>query len=230
MMKLRKIYEIKGKIILLSGLHIGMGNQEIHIGGIDNPVIKHPLTNEPYIPGSSLKGKMRALLEYKLGKVRDDGRPWFVNDEDKVKDDPICRIFGSGDPKYPSGPTRLIVRDCYLTGKYKERIDNPNDDLTVFDLFEGKWETAIDRKNGTAKRGSLRQTERVIAGTEFAFNMTYKVLDDKDEANFHLIEKGIELLQNDALGGSGSRGYGRIKIEYEVIEHDYSKMEAENSQ
>ncbi len=124
------------------------GNQEIHIGGIDNPVIKHPLTNEPYIPGSSLKGKMRTLLEYKLGKVDRDGRPWSPPNGNGIENDPICRIFGSGNPRYSAGPTRLIVRDGYLTGAYKLRIDDPKDDLNVYDILEGKWENSIDRKRG----------------------------------------------------------------------------------
>ncbi len=212
-MQLTKTYQIKGRIKLLSGLHIGMGNQEIHIGEIDNPVIKHPITNEPYIPGSSLKGKMRTLLEYKLGKVRSNGKPWAVNDEEKVKDDPICRIFGSGDPKYPAGPTRLIVRDCYLTGEYKKRIDDPEDDLNVYDTLEGKWENSIDRTKGTAL--NPRQTERVAAGAEFTLDLVYRVFDGKDEQNFDYVIQALSLVENDALGGSGSRGYGKVKFIYE---------------
>jgi len=213
MMKLLKTYEIKGKIVLLSGLHIGMGNQEIHIGGIDNPVIKHPITNEPYIPGSSLKGKMRTLLEYKLGKVRNDGKPWSINDEKEVMNDPICRIFGSGDPKYSAGPTRLIVRDSYLTGEYKKRIDDPNDDLNVYDILEGKWENSIDRTKGTAL--NPRQTERIVAGVEFTLDLIYRVFDQQDEDNFKYVIQALELVENDALGGSGSRGYGKVKFYYD---------------
>ena len=213
-MKLQKIYHIEGTIKLLTGLHIGMGNQEIHIGGIDNPVIKHPITNEPYIPGSSIKGKMRTLLEYKLGNVPRDGGPWTPDSDTEVKNDPICRIFGSANPKFPAGPTRLIVRDGYLTGDYKRRIDDKEDELTVYDLLEGKWENRIDRTTGTAK--DPRQTERVVAGTEFTLDMIYRVFDDADEANFHLVEQGLKLLKNDALGGSGSRGYGKIEIQYQI--------------
>ncbi len=220
-MKLQKVIQIKGTIKLLTGLHIGMGNQEIHIGGIDNPVIKHPLTHEPYIPGSSIKGKMRTLLEYKLGKVRQDGKPWYPDNEDEVADDPICRIFGSGNPRFTAGPTRLIVRDGYLTGEYKRRIDDPNDEMTVYDLLEGKWENSIDRRKGTAQHP--RQTERVIAGTEFSLEMSYRIFDEKDEENFKYVREAIKLLENDALGGSGSRGYGKIKIEYSIIDGSTSE-------
>lgn len=217
-MKLQKYFELRGSIHVLTGLHIGIGNQEIHIGGMDNPVIKHPLTKEPYIPGSSLKGKMRTLLEYHLGKVDPGGKPYTPDLSEKVEKDPICRIFGSANAKYSAGPTRLIVRDSFLTGELKKRIDNPDDDFSVYDLYEGKWENTIDRKKGTAL--NPRQTERVVAGAEFSLNMIYKVFDDDDVKNFDLVKKALELVQNDALGGSGSRGYGRVKFDYEVIEHE----------
>ncbi len=75
-MKLTHIQKITGQIELLSGLHIGSGNTEIHIGGTDNPVITNPITQQPYIPGSSIKGKMRSLLEWQLGVVgQTDGQP-----------------------------------------------------------------------------------------------------------------------------------------------------------
>jgi CRISPR-associated protein Csm3 len=229
-MKIIKIKEIKGTITALTGLHIGMGNQEIHIGGIDNPVIKDPLTNEPYIPGSSIKGKMRTLLEYYTDRVRTErgrrgeeiGVPYYPQSRNEVADDPICRIFGSGKPEWSATPTRLIVRDAFLSEEFKSNVMRVKE-ISVSDLYEGKFETAIDRKTGTAKGGSLRQTERVVAGTSFEFSMIYKIFDNQDEQNFKLIEKALnELLPNDALGGSGSRGYGRIKIDYEVIEHNYS--------
>lgn len=212
-MKLIRIFELSGRIELLSGLHIGMGNQEIHIGGIDNPVIKHPITNEPYIPGSSLKGKMRTLLEYKLGKVRNDGKPWWPDSQDQAMNDPICRIFGSGSARFPAGPTRLIVRDGYLTGEYKRRIDDPNDELTVYDLLEGKWENSIDRRWGTAL--NPRQMERVVAGVEFSFELIYRAFDETDKKNFDYVIQALGLLEQDFLGGSGSRGYGKIKLHYQ---------------
>jgi len=68
-MKLTKISQIQGQIELVSGLHIGSGNTEMHIGGTDNPVIKNPVNNQPYIPGSSLKGKMRSLMEWRAAVV-----------------------------------------------------------------------------------------------------------------------------------------------------------------
>ncbi|WP_297499767.1 type III-A CRISPR-associated RAMP protein Csm3, partial [Thermococcus sp.] len=54
---------IRGRIKALTGLHIGSQRDVSEIGGIDNPVIKDPHTGLPYIPGSSLKGKLRSLFE-----------------------------------------------------------------------------------------------------------------------------------------------------------------------
>jgi len=118
-MKLNEFVELKGKIKLESGLHIGAGNDEIHIGGIDSPVIKNPLTNVPYIPGSSLKGKMRCLLEQYFNKMNIDS-PYKLDkiDGDVEKKDIqgllICKMFGNGgvSPNYNGGPTRLIISDC----------------------------------------------------------------------------------------------------------------------
>jgi CRISPR-associated protein Csm3 len=98
--KLIEIKELKGKIKLVSGLHIGAGNDEIHIGGIDNPVIKNH--DEPYIPGSSLKGKIRTLLEWYLGKLDREGKPHSVAEGGG---DEITLIFGNGNSE------KIIVAD-----------------------------------------------------------------------------------------------------------------------
>jgi CRISPR-associated protein Csm3 len=57
---------ITGKIQCLTGLHIGGTEEGYEIGGMDNPVIKDKITGYPYIPGSSLKGKMRSMMEWKM--------------------------------------------------------------------------------------------------------------------------------------------------------------------
>ncbi|HLC14929.1 MAG TPA: RAMP superfamily CRISPR-associated protein [Thermodesulfovibrionia bacterium] len=76
-MKLERVRTITGKIQVLTGLHIGASNANIEIGGLDNPIIKDPLprSNAPYIPGSSLKGKMRSLIEIKEGRIAPGGKP-----------------------------------------------------------------------------------------------------------------------------------------------------------
>ena len=71
MPQLTSITTIEATLELVTGLHIGAGDSEMHIGGVDNTVIKHPHTQSPYIPGSSLKGKMRSLLEWRSGCADD---------------------------------------------------------------------------------------------------------------------------------------------------------------
>lgn len=220
-MQLKEIKKIEGKIVLKSGLHIGSGNMEMHIGGTDSPVIKHPHTLEPYIPGSSLKGKVRSLLELASGLViyaRDNGglvtmKVWKnISDNNlKKKAEAILKMFGAGagdiDEEYNFGPTRAAFADCYLDGDWKKKLQE-----NLWQLTEVKSENSIDRIKGTAQ--SPRFIERVPEGAEFDFIVTFKILEDSDEELFTELLKGLKLLEMDALGGSGSRGYGRIRFEF----------------
>lgn len=219
-MKLTAIKELKGKIILKSGLHIGSGNMEMHIGGTDSPVIKHPHTLEPYIPGSSLKGKVRSLLEMESGlmvETRGDVlspkilKKNSLTDEQKRKCEAILKIFGSSGADtaedFDLGPTRVSFADCYLNEDWKKKAL-----ANRWQLTEVKSENVINRIKGTADHP--RFIERVPEGTEFDFLLTFKVLDETDEDLFNnYLLNGLKLLEMDALGGSGSRGYGRIKFE-----------------
>jgi CRISPR-associated protein Csm3 len=202
-----KILTLIGQIEILSGLHIGGGDDTMKIGGIDNQVIKNINTNKPYIPGSSLKGKMRSLLEWngKLVAPFEDGKPFgseklekILDSQDKQNAINLIKLFGDSNSKNKGeyGITRISVGDCSLI---EEGLQTS----------EAKYENVIDRKSGTAQHP--RQTERVPAGVKFNFNIKLKVLDGDDETALKsMIEKGLELVENDYLGGSGSRGYGRV--------------------
>jgi len=220
-MKLESIREIKGKIILTTGLHIGAGDMEMKIGGIDNPVIKHPHTQEPYIPGSSLKGKVRSLLEMRSGLMpKTKGEPVSVKILKECNDGQerdvcikILKIFGSSGSEIDSnlGPTRVSFGDCTINNEWKIRTSEQHLSFT-----EVKSENRINRIEGTAK--DPRFIERVPSGIEFDFNISLKQLStDESDLETFLLE-GLKLLQMDALGGSGSRGYGRIQFEFDDIE------------
>ena len=211
-MKLTNIVEIKAKLVLQTGLHIGAGDSEMHIGGIDNSVIKHPLTQSPYIPGSSLKGKIRTLLEWRSGAVQSG--PLTLKDAsqnpEQVKN--ILRLFGiSGDTKNSEqevaeiGVSRLAFWDCALNEDWEKAIRDDNQLLT-----EAKSENTIDRITSTA--GNPRQTERVPAGAEFDFKLTLRQFEGDKPELLDLVLKGLKLLELDSLGGSGSRGYGKVKF------------------
>jgi CRISPR-associated protein Csm3 len=212
--RLLKYKKIKGQIKLVTGLHIGGSKDEIRIGETDNPVIKSPIDGFPYIPGSSLKGKIRTLLEWYIpGKVMKDGDVHGCKDASC----PICRLFGSSEKETTAGPGRVLFRDCVLDKNSKGKLDELKNETGLM-YVEEKYENVIDRTKGSTKKGGLRQMERVPAGMIFDFEMDYRVFDmgDKgktDEDYFYVILKGLELLQNDALGGSGSRGYGQIVFE-----------------
>jgi CRISPR-associated protein Csm3 len=204
-----KIIKLIGTVELLSGLHIGGGDDTMKIGGIDNQVIKDINTGEPYIPGSSLKGKMRSLLEWSIGVVGiGDGSPFTskllnnpIFDDSKIKlnAQTLLKLFGDKEGEF--GITRISVGDCYLDEEsLKDKI-----------LSEAKYENVINRQNGTAQHP--RQIERVPAGVKFKYDIRVKILDNDNEDEFKkMIKKGLELIENDYLGGSGSRGYGRVKF------------------
>lgn len=212
-MTLTRILEITGAIEVLTGLHIGGGNTEMHIGGSDNPVIRHPHTNEPYIPGSSLKGKIRSLLEWRAGLATlNKGGPMSYEKLDLAPDREaalrILKLFGVGggddDKKAEEvGPSRLAFRDCQLNRAWVEKIRKKNLLLT-----ETKMENTIDRVRGVAEHP--RNMERAPAGAMFDFCLAVKVLDQEDLLDDLFI--GLKLLEKDSLGGSGSRGYGRVKF------------------
>ncbi len=223
-MRLTEIVEIKGTIELMSGLHIGAGDSEMHIGGTDSPVIKNPHTHLPYIPGSSLKGKIRSLLEWHYGLVEySGGKPFGFNHLERLEDDErrkaqglnLIRLFGiSGGDKLSEedakengiGLTRLAFRDCNPEQTWVDGVQERNLLLT-----ETKFENCINRIAGTAEHP--RNFERVPAGGRFEFALSMKVLDsDRAEALLSMLLTGLKLLELDALGGSGSRGYGRLKF------------------
>lgn len=198
-----KKIKVTTTIKLLTGLHIGGSTENVEIGGIDRPVIKIAVReNQPYIPGSSLKGKMRCLLEQVRGATQ-VGANAEVND-----------LFGYAHDNLPS---KLIVRDGFLTDssvaafKASENLDMP--------FTEGKWENTIDRVQGKAENPRL--IERVPAGAEFTAEFIINVWDDEHnkEHSLAMLREGIALIENDYLGGSGSRGYGQVKFgELQIVE------------
>ena len=197
-MKLTGKLIISGKIKTLTGLHIGGSKTALEIGGVDLNVIKTP-DGVPFIPGSSLKGKMRGLL------AREYGSTDVRNDEPHIK-----AIFGHADKQNPA-VTRLIVRDAHL---YKDAfVRYFGAHQMEFPYSDIKWENRINRVSGTAI--DPRQLERVPAGVYFDCQFVYDVYDDKPNLKKHLdtLLLAFKILQDDYLGGQGSRGYGQIQFE-----------------
>lgn len=214
-MKLEQIEILTGKIILETGLHIGGSDAEIKIGGIDNEVIKNPLNGEPYIPGSSLKGKIRSLMEWKTGEVKEQPLNFKdyknANNKDAVK--VILQLFGNaGDNKDDAmvqeiGHTRLAFWDCALSQETRDLFNQRHLSYT-----ESKAENTINRISGTA--ANPRNTERVPAGVKFDFKISLKKFAGDEDLQTELL-KGLKLLEMDSLGGSGSRGYGKVKFQFD---------------
>jgi len=213
---------LSGIIRCETGLKIGGTRDTLEIGGVDNPVIKHPITGMPYIPGSSLKGKLRSLLELKYGKFdQERGAPYQGRLPDGKEDlsCPISRIFGPHrNPVHNFGPTRIIVRDAHLTPEWLEIFKRRREELGDY-FLESKSENVVNRKTGVADTGGLRTMERIPAGTEFYFEIVLRNFDwnqekmgDESKENLKTVTEALSMLKSDYLGGSGSRGYGKISF------------------
>jgi CRISPR-associated protein Csm3 len=229
MPQLTHISTIEATLEVVTGLRIGAGDSEMHIGGVDNTVVKHPLTGSPYIPGSSLKGKMRSLLEWRSGAVKE--APLGAKDfsdakaEQKPEIKRILQLFGigGGDVKDAEalvrelGPTRLAFWDCPLEEKWEDEVRDNNQLLT-----EVKSENIINRISGVAEHP--RNTERVPAGAKFVFRLSFKKLAGDDETLLDTVLQGLKLIEHDSLGGSGSRGYGKVKfVDLKIDNEDWTE-------
>lgn len=213
MKKLESKIFIKGTMEAITGLHIGGTNNELSIGGMDNAVIKNPITNKPYLPGSSLKGKMRSLLEVRDATFGDKRMGRDITTPPSNNPNYLAsRLFGytqynpeKEDEKDSQQPSRVIVRDSFLA----------NEELLGSHLVEVKAETVIDRITSAAMP---RQMERVPAGAIFKFDIIINVLTGDDEQEFvHGILDGLDLIMDDYLGGAGSRGSGQVNFFVEEI-------------
>ncbi len=232
----RRIF-ISGTLTVLTGLHIGGNSTEMSIGGADHIVIRDSLTNYPYIPGSSLKGKMRSLLERMTGEmtIRLKGKNSVLHHVDELGEmmaDGITlnsagpstlpsqlstRLFGlpidkqNGYPLEDIVPQRLIVRDARLMNP--DTLEKARN--TDMPMTEVKTEVAIDRITSQA---IPRQIERVPAGAEFRFEMILNIYEnDAEDAYIRAVFNCMDLLQDDYLGGHGSRGYGKVRFKVNPI-------------
>jgi CRISPR-associated protein Csm3 len=240
---LKGIIKLKCKIVVLTGLHIGGSKENVEIGGIDNIVIKIPalkLDDEiekdvPYIPGSSIKGKMRALLEWVEKPVLDNDKPAFevialtkwgnkdIGEPCNCGKCKVCKLFGAHKNTKSEEPVRLRIEDFYPT---KETIKMWRNFLDG-DFVEVKVENTIDRVKGTAQHP--RYQERVIPFSEFEGEIKIRVHEGDKKDLYDTVQKGIRLIEDDYLGGSGSRGYGKVKFEIkEILWTDCTKDKIED--
>jgi len=211
---------LTANIRALTGLRIGGASGGLAIGALDNPVVRDALTGQPYIPGSSLKGKLRSLTERLFGlpltqqisrrhpiveihvcKPKGEGNPDYA-------ECPVCPVFGVPGDHYPSAPTRLLVRDTFLDERSAELLSNLTTDTPYAEI---KWEAAIDRITSAA---TPRQVERVPAGTVFGpCELVYTVYEPRDIERFWTVVRALDLLEDDYLGSYGSRGSGKVRFE-----------------
>jgi CRISPR-associated protein Csm3 len=215
---------LEGEMHCETGLHVGAGKGSLEIGGSDNPVVKDAF-GRPYVPGSSLRGKLRSLLEQSSGLAvpgelvylsRRKGQEVRIHQSDRP-DDEICLLFGRNPGRMErvqgetlettqATPARLSVFDAPLdpesiTPQMREALDD--------ELTEVKSENAIDRITSQANPRTL---ERVPSGARFRVRLVMDVLCEEDAPLFGRVLEGLRLLEDDSLGGGGSRGSGRVSF------------------
>jgi CRISPR-associated protein Csm3 len=215
---------LDGEMTCETGLHIGAGKGSLDLGGADNPVVKDAF-GRPYVPGSSLRGKLRSLLEQSSGQIspadlvylsRRRGQEVRIHQSEEPGDE-VCLLFGrnpgrteraSGDAVESTAatPARLTVYDAPLE---LESITEPMRENLDDELTEVKSENAIDRLTAQA---SARTLERVPAGAKFRVRLVLDILCAEDKELAAKVAEGLRLLEDDALGGGGSRGSGRVKF------------------
>src|ERR1700748_2869383 len=215
---------LEGEMTCETGLHVGAGKGSLEIGGSDNPVVKDAF-GRPYVPGSSLRGKIRSLLEQSSGLAvpselvylsKRRGQEVRIHQSDRP-DDEICLLFGRNPGRMErvqgealessaASPARLAVYDAPLdpesiTAQMRENLED--------EITEVKSENAIDR---ITSQSNPRTLERVPAGARFRVRMVLDILCEEDKALAARVLEGLRLLEDDALGGGGSRGSGRVRF------------------
>lgn len=196
---------IKGELVCETGLHIGGSNDNIDIGGTDNVIIRDVVSDLPFIPGSSLKGKLRSLFELNdkesaQSVMKNNGKP-ATDGYSKA-----AKIFGvSADSSDVKFPTRLIVRDSFPTEKSIELWGKQEDIVRGAEL---KYENNLNRITSAA---TPRNIERIPKGSSFGFEFIFSVYEE-DEDNLMSVFEAMRLLEDNYLGGSGSRGFGKVKF------------------
>jgi CRISPR-associated protein Csm3 len=236
-----KNIQLKGRVFItfdieaVTGLHIGGSDTGIEIGGVDKTVIRDPITNRPYVPGSSLKGKVRSLLEKYRGLEQNQrigqGFIHSCDDADQYVTCEVCQIFGVPGERDFATPTRLVVRDTHLSDESAQVLEEKA--RTDLPYTEVKTEVSIDRVTSAA---NPRQMERVPAGSVFGgtrravrngeeqqvpqpAELVYSVYEGdscdplSDVAQLRTLAEGLRLLEDDYLGGLGSRGSGKVRIQ-----------------
>lgn len=230
MHKLSKKIIVIGNIKAETGIAIGGTNASMGIGGVDKGVIRNPLNNQPYIPGSSLKGKLRSLLEISIGQIGDTKMGKVSNGPSTNPSLASVKLFGNSSGDNRQQPSRVIVRDAYLASKQSGGVSLDqyfkNTDLPYTEV---KTEVVIDRITSAAMP---RQLERIPAGSLFDFELVVNVFQDDDsDEQMKNIFKAMRLLQNDYIGGSGSRGSGQISfLNLKVLERDMAYYAGDSSE
>jgi CRISPR-associated protein Csm3 len=199
--KLEERLVLSGKVEALTPIHIGSGKGERDIGEVDLPILRQP-SGVPYIPGSSLKGKVRSEAERIARKrgMQVCTPPEVRNMCGSIKKDPkefciCCRIFGT-------------AGDISVASKVKFRDSYPDESIERTLTRTG---IAMDREKGSVYKQALYTIEAVPAGTKFSLEI---VAENMAEEELGLLRAALRSVEDSALGGSSTRGFGKVKFHF----------------
>ncbi|ASS74489.1 CRISPR-associated RAMP protein [Tumebacillus algifaecis] len=224
-----------GEVHLVTPLHIGAGNNGLF--GVGNEVVKRA-NGAPYIPGSSLKGTLRSVLE-RLSDVATlpksaSGKSACISTDDDhfcLKDSQKYEVrdihFRNG--KQAEEIAQIVSNEscilCHLFGNtmMAGKVQFFDSEV-VLDSWGGRYDhrdgVGIDRDSGTTKHGVKYEFEAVPAGTAFHFSLRASNLTDEEKVWLFV---GLELLRSGevTLGGKAARGLGKVEgANWKVLERN----------
>ena len=218
---------LKTTLTLVSGLHIGAG-REIGATASDLPVLKD-INDNPFIPGSSLKGVLRSNVEAFLrGFARADLVCCQIGGDEEADDPALRPCIGRNRKeelrKAANSDARIWEESCWVCRFFGspwiaskvQFIDLPVVTAWAPQLLAVRDGVVIDRESETAAKGKKFDFEVVPPGTKFGAEILIENPEDYELGmlmlSFDFINDGLAL-----LGGNTSRGLGRMRIDLDEI-------------
>lgn len=214
---------VQGTLVAVGALHVGSGGEGADPVAADDPVVRDA-DGRPFIPGSSLKGAMRAFLE-RLADAH-----WLQEDDDGPRHEQgvpcwhRLRAGGEEDAwdcwvqqtaRYDAERIRAaLCPACRLLGAphYAGRLQFRDLPLCAGGpAVQQRTGVGIDRDTGTAAPKILYQFEAVPAGAAFALEA---LVENPSDGEFRTLLRALWALARGDIpvGGKLSRGLGAVSL------------------
>jgi CRISPR-associated RAMP protein (TIGR02581 family) len=206
---------VAGTLTARTALRIGAGRSQA-LSGSDLPVLRD-VAGQPFIPGASLKGALRARAEALLVAAGQDVRD-FQGLEDALRNtiQPIITGAKKDSDKAQEIWSKSTLIDLtfgapWVAGRLFVR-DAPVLAESWFGQHEVRNGVGLNRDTETAEENILYNYEVTPAGTQFAFRLTLENAEDWQRGLVLLLLRPFERGEA-AIGGFRSRGLGQVQLE-----------------